>query len=206
LCRGNTYEEVYRNTESVRKVKRVITPQDSPQTLEINIQVNHTANIEATVINPVSVDDTLDDSAMSDYQVFIENLWSTISYYGFQLLKIKESKSFPYTSKYVWLAYAHDVKSGSIPLLIKLRVSDHIQNFSKQRKMELARQTRQEADQLKQPTMKKTQKYKAQEIIVNNRQFSTYEEALNAADAMIHKWLEMMNVDVSEYEEPLGEW
>ena len=191
-------------------MKRVIRPSVDAEKLEFNIEIifePNSSDLAATTVNSIMKGDgELDDLALADYQDFVETAMGLIDYYGFQLLSIKDSGSFPYTSKYVWIAYASDVEAEDIPLMIKVRISDHIQKFSPQFKQELKKRDRSEAEQLKLPKTKKKQKYLLRRVIVNNTVCKTYEEALTRLDKQVHQWLKDLNVDMSEYEERLGSW
>ena len=190
-------------------MKRILRISSDLESIDITISVFHSLQSEcvlATDIEPVLDDDgLLDMKSLSDYNVFIENLWVMIDYYGFQIIKAKDNKSYPFTSKYVWLASADDADNKSIPLMIKLRVSDHKQSVSLERMKQLKKIDREEAEQLKQPKDKRRQRYVVKEITVNKAVYHTYEEALNAADRLLRDWLKELNVDMTDIE-PFGEW
>lgn len=179
-------------------MKRMIKPISQPQDLTVSVEVTHVAStdIYSTEVLPISVGNEIDQQALANYNAFLETLWGMIDYYGFRLLRSKDSKSFPYTSKYTWLAYAEDVDADNIPLMIKLRVSDHVQNFSKNHRKELQELNRAEAEELKRPSTKRKQRFVVKNIVVNGEQFATYEEALNAIDKEIRSWLTRLQIDL----------
>lgn len=190
-------------------MKRYLKNSLDLEELIISVNVYHVledSKVLATDIKPVlNVEGRLDQKSLSDYNIFIQNLGAMLDYYGFQIIKAKDSKSYPYTSKYLWLATAEDVNKDNIPLMIKLRILDHPQSFSPDREKELRRADRAEAESLKQPKTKKHQRYIVNEITVNDEEYSTYEEALNAADNLILDWLKRLNVDMTDIE-PFGVW
>ena len=189
-------------------MKRMLRSQYDPAIMNIDVNITFVAEpVFATNVTPILDDQgNIDDDAMSNYQTFVENTWAMLDYYGFQMLSNTESGSYPHTSKYYWIAYASDVESGSVPLMIKLRISDHKQSFSPEFVTKLHKRDRFEADSLKLPESKKQQRYRTKEIIVNSTKYDTYEEALNAIEVEVHKWLTDLGVDMSEFPEALGPW
>lgn len=174
--------------------------------LDINITfVQSDIDIAATDIKPIIIDkdkQILDDSAQSDFNVFVQNLFATLTYYDFEILDDYKhtSKSFPRTSEYCWVAHRTELDADSVPKYINLRISDHFQNFSKARDRQLAKQRQAEANSIKRPSTKKKQKFEVEEIVVNNQTYFTYEDALADAERLIFKWLESRGVDMSEYD------
>lgn len=179
--------------------------------LDLNIDIYfdtyvNEEDISATTIKPIIVDDInkiLDQQALSDFSVFVDNLFETIDYYDFEVLDDYKhtSKSFPYVSEYRWVAHRSQIDADNITKLIHLRVSDHIQKFSDERRKQIKLQYRDQANKLRRPLNKQKQRFIVSEIIVNNETFHTYEEALNACEKMIHTWLRELNVDMSNYGE-----
>ena len=189
-------------------MKKLIRYNNDTESTNIDIQINF--NIESKVlsteVNPILVDNMIDDQALADYNAFIETTWEILDYYGFELLSNTESGSYPHTSKYYWIAHITDVEEGNIPLMIKLRISDHAQHFNPQFVSKLRKKNSQEAENLKTPKDKLKQRYLVKEVIVNNQTYRTYEEALGALETEIRSWLESLNVDMSEWPEPIGNW
>lgn len=180
----------------------------SDDTLPINIDINFqqsNAEIAATAILPIIHDinsHEVSEQARADFAAFVENLFETISYYDFEILDDFKhtSKSFPETSEYRWIAHRTELDADNVPRYIKLRVSDHFQHFSKNRVKQLTEQSKMQAEALKKPTSKKTQRYEMINIVVNGDAYNTYEEALAEIEKMIFKWLERRGIDVSDYD------
>lgn len=183
-------------------MKRVIREASAPETLSVKVDIYYIESSDDVVATDiVTISDgknKFDADALVDYNNFINNVWETLDYYGFQMIRYKESKSFPNTSKYAWIAYISEVDQKDIPLMFKLRVSDHAQVAGPQRRHELKALDRAEAEELKQPPTKKRQRFVVEDIVVNNQRFATYEDALVAIDDMIYAWLERLDVDLSE--------
>lgn len=182
-------------------MKRVIREASAVETFSIKVDIFHEMqdDIVSTDILPISEGkNLLDADALVDYNCFLENVWETLDYYGFQILRSKESKSFPYTSKYAWIAYASEIEKKDVPLMVKMRISDHPQKVSPEYRDELKHRDRAEADELKMPEGKKKQRFIIVDIVVNNHRYATYEEALAAIDRMIYEWLDKLNIDVSD--------
>ena len=190
-------------------MKRMIRDSYDPETISIKIDVYHGCEAEdvvATDIRPVVNEmREIDPQAYADYNAFLQNLWSVVEYYGFEMYKMKTSESFPGTSKYAWVAHASEVGKKDTPLIAKVRISDHAQHLSDEHRAKIKQQDRADAEELKLPHTKKKQRFFVEDIIIDNKRYKTYEEALNAVDAIIHGWLERMNIDMSEFED-LGKW
>ena len=190
-------------------MKRMVRDAADPEVVDIKIDVYHDCeliDVTATDIRPVVNEmKEIDSQAYADYMSFVQTLWNVIEYYGFEMFKMKTSKSFPGTSKYAWVAHASEVGKQDTPLIVKVRVSDHDQHLSDTHLAEVKKQNKLEAEELKLPKDKQRQRFFVEDIIVNNQRYKTYEEALNAVDAIIHKWLSRMDVDMSEFED-LGKW
>jgi len=187
-------------------MKRYIkTTTDKAQQLNLDIDILFAAvpSILGTDINPI-VDENglLDDQARADYDTFTEMLYLIIEHYDFHIFSehSKTSGSFPYTSQYTWIAHRTEIEQNSVHKIIKLRVSDHFQNFSKESIRRLAKQARQEANELRIPKTKQRQLYEPKVIVVNNERYSSYEEALKDVEREIRSWLIDRGIDVSEYE------
>ena len=177
--------------------------------LDINVDIYFNAfeinDIAATTIKPVVVDldeQIIDRAALEDFNVFLQNLFETITYYDFEILEDFKhtSKSFPYTSEYRWIAHRTEIDADNVPRYINLRVSEHFQNFSPERLKELSEQRRDIANKLKKPATKVTQRYKFENIVADGEQFKTYEEVLAYAEQKIFAWLKQRGVDVSNYD------
>lgn len=187
-------------------MKRLIKNDDQ---LDLSIRItfvsdNTGQDIAATTIRPVGINkDTgeIDEEARVGFSAFVQNVFEIIDAYGFTIFDEFQhtSKSYPYTSEYRWLARQEEVKKGEIPLLIKLRISDHQQQFSKDRVKELTRQNKEQADTLKLPKTKKTQRYVVKEIVVTGLGCRTYEHALYLVEDKIRNWLISRHIDISEY-------
>ncbi len=157
----------------------------------------------ATDVRPI-IDENglLDDQAKADYDSFTEMLYLMIEHYDFHIFSehSKTSGSFPYTSQYIWIAHRKEIEHNVVHKMIKLRVSDHFQKFSKESQHRLTKQSQQEANDLRIPRSKKKQLYEPKVIVVNNSRFATYEEALRNIELEIRSWLADRKVDISEYE------
>lgn len=184
-------------------MKKWIHASSQLDSLELNIDILFGSEVLATDILPVITDNgLLDDQAKADYDDFIETVLELIDYYDFHIYNSyrRTSGSFPYTSQYMWVAHRQEIANDSVHKLIKLRISDHYQNFSKKRQRELNKQAKQEAYELRTPKTKKKQLYEPKTIVVNNSRYSTYEEALAYIEKEIRNWLTDKGIDLSEYE------
>ena len=193
-------------------MKRMLKTLTDPEELSIKIDVYHMLidgddNVAAAteIKDIMNAMGDIDPQALADYHTFQLNFDAMIDYYGFSTLRVKDSKSKPYTSKYEWIAYASQVHAGDTPLIIRLRISDHAQKFGPEYKKEISQKERQEANELKQPKSKRKQRFIVTDVVVNNKKYSSYEEALNAMDKIIYSWLERLNIDLTDIE-PFGVW
>lgn len=191
-------------------MKRLIRKLAEPEILNIKIDVyfkSSSTDIAATDVSPVTDENNnIDQQALANYNSFIQTVWNVVEYYGFEMFKNRSSKSYPGTSKYAWVAYASEVDKDDTPLIIKLRVSDHLQeHLSPDHIKDIKDRDKADADELKRPKTKQKQRYILADIVVNNTLYHTYEEALNYVDEVIHNWLTKLHVDTSEFED-LGKW
>lgn len=193
-------------------MKRMIKTLADPEELSFKVDVYHTlVDAETEIAADTEIKDILtemgdiDPQALADYYTFQQNFAIMIEYYGFSILRAKDSKSKPYTSRYSWIAYASQAHAADTPLLVRLRVSDHMQEFSPTRNKEIRRQEQEEANELGLPAGKRRQKFIVTDVVVNNKKYSSYEEALNAMDKIIYSWLERLNIDLTDIE-PFGVW
>lgn len=187
-------------------MKRLIKDDDQ---LDLSIRItfvldNTGQDIAATTIRPVGNNkdtDEIDEEAKAGFSVFVENVFEIIDAYGFKIFDEFQhtSKSYPYTSEYRWIARQEEINKGDVPLLIKLRISEHCQEFSKIRIKELTQQNKEQADALKMPKSKKKQRYIVKEIIVTDLGCRTYEQALYLVENKIRNWLVSQHTDISEY-------
>ena len=181
----------------------------SSETLDINISVSiqSTMNIAASDVTPIlDPNNNVDEQAKADYDSFVDTVFQIIEYYGFQCIKKRSSESYPFTSRYTWIAHDSEIENADVPMYIRLRISNHAQDINNTDEYERVKQReKKESQEIKLPATKRRQRYKIKNIIVNSESFSTYEEALNAVESMVHDWLKDKGVDTSVYE-PLGKW
>ena len=182
-------------------------------TLHLDIVVNFILdnyNIAATTITPLYVDDKLDDSAMADYQTFIMNVFEILTYYDFQYERGEKDPEDPRelkskTSCYCWLAHKSELDNDNVPKWIRLRISDHIQDICPEHQAKLNTEYQKFLETHKHPATKLRQRYKFQNIVVNNSEFTTYEDALNAVEHIVVSWIKDRGIDISKYD-PLEPW
>lgn len=194
-------------------MKRYIKSKVDSNFLELNIDITYLQNqflqdVAATEIKPVGIDkenNTIDEEAKEGFVSFVENVFEILTCYDFHIFNDyqKKSKSFPYTSEYCWLARRQEIEDGSVPKLLKLRISEHTQHLSDAHLKELRDTERKEADNLKIPKTKKKQRYEVKDIAVNEFNVSTYEEALHEVEILVRKWLTERGIDVEPYGDPI---
>ena len=175
--------------------------------LDMNVDVIFTqiANISEVAATTTSSFDSklLDDSAMSDYNVFVENALAIIEYYGFEQLDDPEYGDHQISVRFL-LAHEIQIQNDDIPCAIVFRVSDHIQKFGDALKRRNREKTNARVQKVKTPKTKRRQKYVLDEIIVNDETYETYEEALDDIEVKIQEWLERWDINISI--EPIGTW
>ena len=193
--------------------------------LELNIDINYAPiellDIAATKITPLYKDNgDIDDSAWGDFQSFVANVFAVLDYYDFDLRPgpkdnggskgnkektIEEPRSK--SSYYFWMCHSQNIQNNDVPFWIRVRISNHIQ---KNVDPELVRKQKKEAQEFlethKLPPTKRRQKYKEWEIIVNEERYASYEDALDAIEANVYRWMNKLHIDMSDYEEPIGPW
>lgn len=177
---------------------KVYIKSDSSGPNEYIVDVLYTVPFDTSVfaskesdIKPVQLPDgTIDEQALADYNCFIDNIYSCLSYY-FDIAEIEESPKSQ-TSWYFWL-YGKN-KDGDIAtkFLVRLRVSDH--EYSEHHIKHSENQyVDYKAQELKRPQNKKVQKWKLREIIINGEHYSSYFEAEDEVEAEMEKLSDYLN-------------
>lgn len=178
--------------------------------IDINIIFMFSQNIAASISQVTDKDGfIMDEGAYSDYLAFIDNVHVLLDVYDFdvkepkkgphQFKKVKGHYVQKFTSSYLWTATRAEVSNGDVPEYLVLRVSDHIQQFSKQGQKMIEQREREFAEQLKLPKAKRIQKYKLVNVVVNGATYHDYNEALRAVEAIIVDRLGEHGVDLEIY-------
>lgn len=139
----------------------------------IDIRVNHEFDIElleGKKIRPIFVDGQLNDQALADYQDFIVEMLLELDEAGLVIIDSNESKKSK-TSRYYTLADEVQYANRNAKFIIFLRVSDHVAELTTEQQ-KLIKQRR---DNL---SNRLHAKYKVRNILVNNMEYKTYDEAI----------------------------
>ena len=175
---------------------------------ELNIDIEWTkealSKVAATDILPVGIDKAnkiIDETAREGFVTFVGNLFEIIQAYDFVILDDYKhtSKSFPYTSQYMWIARQEQLENNDVPIFIHLRVSEHVQEFSDERNKQLKDEYKQQADNIKLPKSKKKQRFVIKSISVNDLGCKTYEEALHEVELEVRSWVTELHIDLEPY-------
>lgn len=190
-------------------MKRYIHSSKEKDTLELNIDFYFIdmwslQGVVATEIDPVVKDwlnHTVNPDAKGVFNTFVTNCFEIISAYDFEILDDfkKTSPAFPGTSEYRWIAHKTELEKGEVPKFIKIRISDHDQNFSDERKRQVNKKSDNEAQSLKLPKTKKKQRWVLENIVINGETHETYEEALHDVEMTVRSWLESRGIDLEPY-------
>lgn len=139
----------------------------------INIVVEHELDIElleTATVRPILVDGEIDSQALADYEDFIEDILAEFDYIGLEVIH-EQGSNLSKTSRYYTLADAEQYKDDNMKYIIYLRVSDHIATLSPEQKKIIRQKRKDDSSRLR-------AKYKVRNIIVDNKTFETYDDAL----------------------------
>lgn len=112
----------------------------------------------------------LDQNALSEYLLFIEQAQIEIEDAGLVILEHNDSKSSE-TSKYYTLADIDQYESGNMKYVIFLRISDHVPQLSAEQRQWIRQRREATSNHFK-------VKWKVRSIVVNDRTFYSYDDAI----------------------------
>ena len=152
----------------------------------------------------------IDEAAYSEYLAFIDNIRVLLDMYDFDVIEPKKGpEQFKkkkngqvmqkFKSEYLWTATRAQISANDVPEYLVLRVSDHIQQFSKQGQKMMRQREREFAEQHKRPASKRIQKYKLVNVIVNGATYHTYDDALRDIESIIVDRLGEDGIDLKIY-------
>jgi len=206
-------------------MKKYIKATSDDNILYIDIDVNFALavsnDIAATIVLPLKDDSgRIDDQAWADYQSFVWTVFEILDLYGFverpgskdnggergsKTKTIRDPRSeFSY---YFWAAHQSQIDAENVPHWLRVRISNHTQDhidanlYAKQQE-----DNKEFLEKNKLPKNKQRQRYLPKNIVVNGDSYDTYEEALNAIERDIYKWMIKEHIDVSNYDKPDGSW
>lgn len=183
--------DVRYNADGGYKMKRYIrsakytSDQNVP---EYNIEVYYSVDFDLTIaastnssIKPVRLPNgKIDQQALADYDAFADNVYEILCYY-FDVVDVDFSDKSD-TSRYFYM-YARD-ENGELAtkFIIRLRLSDH--NYENRHNTQAEhRYVNQRVQTLKQPNSKKIQRWKLENIVVNQESFLSYFDAEDAIES-----------------------
>lgn len=167
-------------------MKRVIRASAFDEIINITayfVPEGYSANdLAASTIVPIHKGRQLDEQAMAQWNNFIDNVLATLDYYDFDVVDNHKSNHESSASYYISF-YPTDSKGKTISkYLINFRISDHfIPNLNKKstgyyRKL-AQNNSRTEGKQ----------RWKLEALIVNDRTFESYDDALDYLDTIFSK-------------------
>lgn len=125
-----------------------------------------------------SSDGEYDERALDLYNEFVINTLSVFDAHDFEIIEEHQS---PYSkSEYFSLVKKEDLNNADYKYILFIRLSDHSNNQITRKATKKFYSDK--ADQLKQPKNKSKQVWKLKEITVNNKSYSSYEDALEDID------------------------
>lgn len=158
---------------------RVITNTAKPNsdTIEFCIDVRFSlpTSIHASIDPILRKDKTIDEDALAEYNEFIKEAYKVIRSSGFKIIEhYKSSRSE--TSHYVNAYKKSESSAKNIKCLFFFRISDH--DSPKRTEISRWKFHQHKAYELRQPTSKKRQAWVFKDIVVNNKEYDSYDEAL----------------------------
>ena len=176
--------------------------------LDFNITVNFSLTDEyehLVATKTVAPDNYLEDmnsAEANDYIAFIDNLLALLDYYDFDVYTDKVQ----WPSYYYYLRHNSQIAENNVPVIIKLRVSQHApKHKSAAHLAKIKRDTKQTLEKLKLPKSKKKQRYTLEYITVNNKIYDTYESVLDDIELQVREWFKELHIPLDDYEY-IGNW
>lgn len=140
---------------------------------------NPNGSIYSTDVLPLrNPDGSFDELALDYYNEFVINALEVFEEHDLEI--VEEHESPRSMSNYFTLVKKEDLENADYKYLLFIRLSDH--DNRRESKKATKEYYNNRAQELKQPPAKTYQKWKLKEITVNNKRFSTYEEALEEID------------------------
>lgn len=161
------------------------------KTIKFIIEVEFLDTIKSAIQPLLKEDGTVDPDSMKDYQEFLSKVIDVFDKKnGFSVKDIDKS-SRSETSYYYTAIRKDEEANESIKCVIFFRVSDH--EFKKPDNSEddydiarsRSRYYQNKANRYKKPESKSRQRWKFKKVLVNGKEFNSYEEALNKVDITV---------------------
>lgn len=140
---------------------------------------------------PGDKDAIFTDQIIADYEAFIESVEDLLTeYYDLELLY--EGESSDYSHYYSFLAKDKNTGKLYFKFRLRLRVSNHHSHRSKESQRHKREETQTDAHKKLITDAGKKPKAYTKNIIVNNKEYETYEAAFIAIDRKVEKWIKIM--------------
>ena len=170
------YYKALNNDEEFTKL-----PFDILVTFEVDNQF-----LESTPIRPIITDEgKVNDQALADYYCFILELLLELDDAGLVVID-EHNSNISETSKYYTLADEEQFKNDDMKYIIYLRVSDHVLKLTEKQKKLINQKRKEESSKLK-------VKWKVRNIVVNNNEFATYDEAIEYVRKKASEYKQSLN-------------
>ena len=160
--------------------------------LDFNITVNFSLYDEyehLVATKTVAPDNYLEDrnsAEANDYIAFIDNLLALLDYYDFDVY----TDTVQWPSYYYYLRHNSQIDKNNVPVVVKLRVSQHAPKHKSATHLENTQQK---------------QRYRLEYITVNNEIYDTYETALDNIELQVREWFKELHIPLDDYEY-IGNW
>lgn len=155
--------------------------------------------LAASSIKPVRLaNKQIDPVAFQEYEDFVENVLNLLVTCNMHVMELKPSPKSE-TSWYTWF-YPTDSDEGvKSKVIFKLRISDHFNHWipkqgksqkdsDKLMKQSEAKYNQETANRYKLPETKPgNQRFKVMNVVVNNKTFESYDEALDYVDKLLSR-------------------
>lgn len=140
---------------------------------------------------PGDKDAILTDQIIADYEAFIESVEDLLTeYYGLELLY--QGNSPDYSHYFSFLAKDKDTGKLYFKFRLRLRVSNHDSHRSKESQRHKKEETQTDAHKKLITDAGKKPKAYTKNVIVNNKECDTYEEAFIDIDEKVEQWIKIM--------------
>lgn len=157
--------------------------------LNILVEFKHENPLFASKeITPLKREDgSIDELAVAEFDDFVTEVYAVLDCNGYEELDpYHESSNNDSESRYFTMYKQEDETETSIKCAVYIRVSDHY--LDKSRDKYTKKYHAEHTKDLEQKIGKKISHWKAKNIIVNNRTFNSYDEAIEYIKRIVPTW------------------
>lgn len=157
--------------------------------LNIIVEFEHEDTVVASKeIKPlIRPDGSVDELAVAEFDDFVTEVYAVLDCNGFDEVEpYSESNLENSESRYFIMYRPEDSTDDSIKCIVYIRISDHY--LDKSRKEYTNRYHAKHTEDISKNIGKRIRHWKAKNIVVNNKEFNSYDEAIEYLQNVIPTW------------------